>query len=58
MAEAAPATQVSEVSMMPVASATVTAIDPTDVAAIRAARLLGEPVGDVAAAPRSTAYPQ
>jgi hypothetical protein len=51
-------TVLAEVRMAPVASATVTAIDPTDVAAIRAARLMSEPVGDIASGPRSTDYPQ
>jgi hypothetical protein len=44
--------------MTPVASATVTVIDPADVAAIRAARLMSEPTADVAVARRSTDFPQ
>jgi hypothetical protein len=45
---------------MPVSSATVTTIDANDVAAaLRAQRILSaEPVGDIATAPQSTAYPQ
>lgn len=46
------------VEVMPVASATVTAIDPADVAAIRASRMPSEPSGDVTAMRRSTDFPQ
>jgi hypothetical protein len=56
VAAAEPAAVVS----MPVSSATVTAIDANEVAAaLRAQRILSaEPVGDIAAAPQSAAYPQ
>jgi hypothetical protein len=59
-APAAPvaATKPIAVEMTPVASATVTVIDPADVAAIRAARLMSEPTADFAVARRSTEFPQ
>jgi hypothetical protein len=59
VAASAPAEEASAVVTMPVASATVVAIDAKDLEAARVTRLLSaEPVGDIATAPQAMAVSQ